>query len=65
MADIVYQGGSGIINKQLLGNKVYRFDHARDPLRIVDVFRHEMPAPIVGVVSIALSLLRILVLQDL
>lgn len=49
MADIAWQGQSGILNEHKLGNDPSWLDHARDLLHMTNVFRAQMPRPIVGV----------------
>ncbi|KAI0911986.1 prolyl aminopeptidase-like protein [Ustulina deusta] len=49
IADVAHQGYSHKLNEQLLGNDPGWADHARDLLHITNVFRSEMPRPIVGI----------------
>ncbi|KAK0629194.1 Alpha/beta hydrolase family-domain-containing protein [Bombardia bombarda] len=49
IADVAWQGQSGIINADKLGNDPSWLDHARDLLHVVNHFRHDMPRPLVGV----------------
>ncbi|KAF2131628.1 alpha/beta-hydrolase [Dothidotthia symphoricarpi CBS 119687] len=49
MADVVHQGYSGVLNEGKLGNDPSFTDHSRDLLNMVNVFRRQMPRPIVGV----------------
>ncbi|KAK3316100.1 Alpha/beta hydrolase family-domain-containing protein [Apodospora peruviana] len=49
IADVAWQGQSGIINENNLGNDPSWFDHARDLLLATNHFRKEMPRPIIGV----------------
>ncbi|OTB09602.1 hypothetical protein M426DRAFT_82455 [Hypoxylon sp. CI-4A] len=49
IADVTNQGYSGVLNEQTLGNDPSWHDHARDLLHMTNVFRAEMPRPIVGV----------------
>ncbi|KAJ9323861.1 hypothetical protein DTO027B5_7664 [Paecilomyces variotii] len=49
MADVAHQGESSVINEDLLGNDPSWFDHSRDLLHLINVKRHEMPRPLVGV----------------
>lgn len=43
------QNASGLLNEEFLGNEYHLFDYSRDLLRMVDVFRRDMPLPIVGI----------------
>ncbi|KAF5021532.1 hypothetical protein F66182_6414 [Fusarium sp. NRRL 66182] len=47
IADAAWQGQSGLINKDSLGNDPSWLDYARDMLQIINVFRP--PPPIIGV----------------
>ncbi|KAI6083547.1 prolyl aminopeptidase-like protein [Hypoxylon rubiginosum] len=49
IADVAHQGQSGLLNKQMLGNDPSWYDAARDLLHMTNVFRAEMPRPIVGI----------------
>ncbi|KAH9884764.1 prolyl aminopeptidase-like protein [Xylariomycetidae sp. FL2044] len=49
IADVAHQGYSYMLNEQLLGNDPGWSDHARDLLHMVNVFRSEMPRPIIGI----------------
>ncbi|KAK4463858.1 Alpha/beta hydrolase family-domain-containing protein [Cladorrhinum samala] len=48
IADVTHQGQSGILNERELGNDPSWIDHARDLLHLTNVFRKEMPRPIIG-----------------
>ena len=49
IADMSQQGDSAILNEQELGNDPNWFDHSRDLLHMMNIFRHDMPRPIVGI----------------
>ncbi|KAI0423306.1 prolyl aminopeptidase-like protein [Xylaria grammica] len=49
VADVAHQGYSHKLNEQLLGNDPAWADHARDLLHMANLFRSEMPRPIVGI----------------
>ncbi|KAF3761333.1 alpha/beta-hydrolase [Cryphonectria parasitica EP155] len=49
IADVAWQGQSGILNEHKLGNDPSWFDHARDLLHLTNVFRAQMPRPVIGV----------------
>ncbi|KAI0469324.1 prolyl aminopeptidase-like protein [Xylaria cf. heliscus] len=49
ITDVANQGYSGRINKQMLGNDPSGNDAARDLLYMTNVFRSEMPRPIIGI----------------
>lgn len=49
IADMVNQNASGVLNEKKLGDEFHWFDHSRDLLRMIDVFRDEMPLPLVGI----------------
>ncbi|KAK3692488.1 Alpha/beta hydrolase family-domain-containing protein [Podospora appendiculata] len=49
IADVAWQGQSGLLNDDLLGNDPSWLDHARDLLHLVNTFRAAMPRPIIGV----------------
>lgn len=49
IADVVHQGTSSVLNEDKLGNDPSWLDHSRDLLHMVNVFRKQMPRPIVGV----------------
>ncbi|KAH7040661.1 Alpha/beta hydrolase family-domain-containing protein [Microdochium trichocladiopsis] len=48
IADVTNQGASGVANEAALGNDPSWHDHPRDLLHLTNVFRHDMPRPIVG-----------------
>ena len=64
IADVASQGASAVLNEENLGNSPDYSDHSRDLLHMVNVFRNEMPEPIVGLGhsmgSISIILLSIL-----
>ncbi|CAK7265876.1 hypothetical protein SEPCBS57363_001809 [Sporothrix epigloea] len=49
IADVAWQGQSGLLNEAKLGNDPSWYDHARDLLQMINTFRHEMPRPFVGI----------------
>lgn len=49
IADITNQGYSGELNEQKLGNDPHWHDMSRDLLHLTNVFRSEMPRPIIGI----------------
>jgi pimeloyl-ACP methyl ester carboxylesterase len=49
ITDVVNQGYSGQLNESLFGNDPSGYDNARDLLHMVNVFRSEMPRPIIGI----------------
>ncbi|KAI0876756.1 Alpha/beta hydrolase family-domain-containing protein [Hypoxylon argillaceum] len=49
IADVSTQGYSGELNEAKLGDDPFWHDHARDLLHLTNVFRAEMPRPLVGV----------------
>jgi hypothetical protein len=49
IADVAYQGDSGVLNERLLGNDPGWHDHSRDLLNLINVKRDQMPRPIVGI----------------
>ncbi|KAI1826699.1 Alpha/beta hydrolase family-domain-containing protein [Xylaria intraflava] len=49
IADVSHQGYSGELNEEKLGNDPCWHDHSRDLLHLTNVFRAEMPRPIIGV----------------
>ncbi len=49
IADVANQGRSGVLNEHALGDDPSWHDHTRDLLHMVNVFRAEMPRPLVGV----------------
>ncbi|KAJ4533517.1 hypothetical protein HRR77_008495 [Exophiala dermatitidis] len=49
IADVAHQGHSSVLNEQLLGNDPSWFDHSRDLLHLINLKRHEMPRPLIGV----------------
>ncbi|KAI0839844.1 putative toxin biosynthesis protein [Hypoxylon sp. FL0890] len=48
IADVTNQGYSGVLNEATLGNDPSWHDHARDLLHMTNVFRSEMPRPLIG-----------------
>ncbi|KAI2628848.1 alpha/beta-hydrolase [Hypoxylon sp. NC1633] len=48
IADVSNQGYSGTLNEHTLGNDPSWHDHARDLLHMTNVFRAEMPRPLIG-----------------
>ncbi|KAI1100614.1 putative toxin biosynthesis protein [Jackrogersella minutella] len=48
IADVTNQGYSGTLNEDALGNDPSWHDHARDLLHMTNVFRAEMPRPLIG-----------------
>ncbi|KAK8065937.1 hypothetical protein PG997_012684 [Apiospora hydei] len=48
IADISNQGYSGILNEHTMGDDPSWNDHARDLLHMINVFRADMPRPIIG-----------------
>ena len=49
IADVAQQGDSAVANELLLGNDPSYFDLSRDLLHMVNVFRDQMPRPILGI----------------
>ncbi|KAH8897024.1 alpha/beta-hydrolase [Thozetella sp. PMI_491] len=49
IADVAWQGQSGIVNEDRLGNDPSWLDHARDLLNMVNHFRRDIVRPIIGV----------------
>ncbi|KAF2017910.1 toxin biosynthesis protein [Aaosphaeria arxii CBS 175.79] len=49
IADCAHQGASGILNEGHLGDDPNWFDHSRDLLGMVNHFRNEIQAPVIGV----------------
>ncbi|KAL6703180.1 hypothetical protein ACN47E_010109 [Coniothyrium glycines] len=49
IADVVHQGWSSVLNEDKLGNDPAWLDHSRDLLHMVNVFRDQMPRPLIGV----------------
>ncbi|KAI0405092.1 Alpha/beta hydrolase family-domain-containing protein [Xylaria palmicola] len=49
IADVANQGYSGELNEAALGDDPSWHDHSRDLLHLVNVFRDDMPRPIVGI----------------
>ncbi|KAF8867252.1 alpha/beta-hydrolase [Acephala macrosclerotiorum] len=49
VADLANQGASGALNEFLLGDDPSWSDYPRDLLHMINVFRKEMPMPIVGI----------------
>ena len=48
IADVASQGASAVVNEDNLGNSPDYCDHSRDLLHMINVFRTEMPQPIIG-----------------
>ncbi|KAH7085746.1 Alpha/beta hydrolase family-domain-containing protein [Paraphoma chrysanthemicola] len=48
IADVVHQGWSSVLNEDKLGNDPSWLDHSRDLLHMVNVFRDQMPRPLLG-----------------
>ncbi|KAL5116772.1 hypothetical protein ACEQ8H_005384 [Pleosporales sp. CAS-2024a] len=49
IADIVNQGWSSVLNEDKLGDDPAWLDHSRDLLHMVNMYRDQMPRPIIGV----------------
>ncbi len=49
IADVAQQGASAVLNEPKLGNDTHYFDLSRDLLHMVNVFRDQMPRPILGI----------------
>ncbi|KAI1181859.1 Alpha/beta hydrolase family-domain-containing protein [Nemania serpens] len=49
IADVANGGYSGELNEAKLGNDPFWHDHSRDLLHLTNVFRAEMPRPLVGI----------------
>ncbi|KAK0617192.1 Alpha/beta hydrolase family-domain-containing protein [Immersiella caudata] len=49
IADVAWQGRSGIINEDNLGNDSSWHDHARDLLHLINTFRASMVRPLIGI----------------
>ncbi|ETI21998.1 hypothetical protein G647_06068 [Cladophialophora carrionii CBS 160.54] len=49
IADVAQQGQSSVLNEQLLGNDPGWNDHPRDLLLMINLKRHLMPRPIIGI----------------
>ncbi|PLB55595.1 hypothetical protein P170DRAFT_506158 [Aspergillus steynii IBT 23096] len=49
MADSSNQGGSAVLNENVMGDQTNWYDHSRDLLHMVNHFREEMPRPLIGV----------------
>ncbi|MCJ1476314.1 hypothetical protein MMC13_004980 [Lambiella insularis] len=49
MADLSNQGGSRALNEDTQGDDLSWFDHSRDLLYMINLFRDEMARPMVGV----------------
>ncbi|KAI9698917.1 MAG: hypothetical protein M1836_003106 [Candelina mexicana] len=49
MADVAHQGASGVLNEHIIGDDPSWHDHPRDLLQMINIFRKEMPRPLVGV----------------
>ncbi|CAK7217770.1 hypothetical protein SBRCBS47491_003283 [Sporothrix bragantina] len=49
IADVAWQGQSGLLNEANLGNDPSWYDHSRDLLQMINTFRREMPRPLVGI----------------
>ncbi|KAJ4393296.1 hypothetical protein N0V93_002504 [Gnomoniopsis smithogilvyi] len=48
IADVAWQGQSGVVNENSLGNDPSWFDAARDLLHLTNHFRAQMPRPLIG-----------------
>lgn len=48
IADVAYQGASGVLNEQMIGNDPGWYDNARDLLYFINLKRKDMPRPIFG-----------------
>ena len=61
IADIADMGRSAVLNERNLGNHPHYFDHSRDLLHLINVFREQMPMPLIGIAhSMATSQLAFL-----
>ena len=49
IADVAFQGDSGVLNEELIGNDPGWHDHARDLLHLINAKRDLMPRPIIGI----------------
>jgi pimeloyl-ACP methyl ester carboxylesterase len=49
IADVAHQNYSGVLNEPMLGNDPSWYDCARDLLHMTNVFRNDMPRPIIGI----------------
>lgn len=49
IADQVHQGESAVLNEEKLGNDPCWHDHSRDMLHMVNLFRDQMPRPLIGI----------------
>jgi hypothetical protein len=49
IADVAQQGQSSVLNERLLGNDPGWNDHPRDLLLMINLKRHLMPRPIIGI----------------
>ena len=49
IADVANQGRSGVLNEAVLGDDPCWHDYTRDLLHMTNVFRAEMPRPLIGV----------------
>ncbi|KAI9775658.1 MAG: hypothetical protein M1839_000983 [Geoglossum umbratile] len=49
IADVSHQGQSGVLNEDRMGDDVSLLDHPRDLLHMINLFRAQMPRPLVGV----------------
>ncbi|KIV98693.1 uncharacterized protein PV09_09521 [Verruconis gallopava] len=49
IADVAFQGWSGVLNEDKLGCNPGWYDHPRDLLHLINTFRDQMPRPIVGI----------------
>lgn len=49
IADVAWQGQSGVLNEKALGNDPSWMDHSRDLLLMVNHFRAQMPRPLIGI----------------
>jgi len=49
IADVAMQGQSGVLNERTMGNDPSWFDHPRDLLHMINIFRDQMPRPLIGI----------------
>ncbi|KAI0204554.1 Alpha/beta hydrolase family-domain-containing protein [Astrocystis sublimbata] len=49
IADVSNQGSSGVLNETKLGDDPCWHDHTRDLLHLTNVFRDQMPRPLIGI----------------
>ncbi|KAI0152716.1 Alpha/beta hydrolase family-domain-containing protein [Xylariaceae sp. FL1272] len=49
IADMSNHGYSGVLNEDVMGDEPCWHDHSRDLLHMTNVFRSEMPRPIIGI----------------